>query len=327
MLVLFSSAAQIYAISPACQPLSFRSGVLNTLFGEWNQVFKNTKATEAQTEVSTPAEKPDKSNHVVTDAPKAKETQPPITYSNGKIVVNKNANNSINAILEQIQVQARKGYCPLTELLKNFLEKICKGKVVTTPPTTTPAPSAPSTTPPPATTPATSKPSTTTPSTTAPSTTKPVTKPPATTKPSTTAPATTKPSTTTPTTPPTNLSYEEQVVVLVNKERAARGLAPLTLSSKLSDVARAKSEDMRKNKYFAHESPTYGSPFDMMKQFGISYRTAGENIAMGYRTPEAVVQGWMNSPGHRANILNKSFTTIGVGYVADGHYWTQMFIG
>ena len=64
----------------------------------------------------------------------------------------------------------------------------------------------------------------------------------------------------------------------------------------------------------------------MMKSFGISYRSAGENIAMGYKTPEAVVDGWMNSSGHRANILNSSFTKIGVGYVKDGHYWTQIFI-
>ena len=78
--------------------------------------------------------------------------------------------------------------------------------------------------------------------------------------------------------------------------------------------------------YFSHTSPTYGSPFDMMKNFGISYRSAGENIAKGYATPEAVVKGWMNSPGHRANILNKSFTHIGVGYVENGSYWTQMFI-
>ncbi len=122
-----------------------------------------------------------------------------------------------------------------------------------------------------------------------------------------------------------NLSYEQQVVVLVNEQRAANGLAPLTLNEKLSDVARAKSQDMHDNNYFSHTSPTYGSPFDMLKTFGISYRAAGENIAMGYATPQAVVNGWMNSAGHRANILNGSYTQIGVGYVADGHYWTQLF--
>ena len=78
--------------------------------------------------------------------------------------------------------------------------------------------------------------------------------------------------------------------------------------------------------YFSHTSPTYGSPFQMMKSFGISYRTAGENIAKGYASPEAVVNAWMNSPGHRANILNSTYTHIGVGYVPSGNYWTQMFI-
>ena len=98
-------------------------------------------------------------------------------------------------------------------------------------------------------------------------------------------------------------------------------------NAELSRVARIKSQDMRDRGYFSHTSPTYGSPFDMMKSFGIRYRTAGENIAMGYRTPQSVVDGWMNSEGHRANILNSSFTEIGVGYVASGNYWTQMFIG
>lgn len=81
------------------------------------------------------------------------------------------------------------------------------------------------------------------------------------------------------------------------------------------------------NRYFAHNSPLYGTPFQMIKAFGISYRTAGENIAYGQRTPKQVVDGWMNSSGHRANILNSSYTQIGVGYVPNGHYWTQMFIG
>ena len=121
--------------------------------------------------------------------------------------------------------------------------------------------------------------------------------------------------------------YEKRVVELVNEIRVENGLSPLTLNSKLSNVARLKSQDMKDKNYFSHTSPTYGSPFDMMKQFGISYRSAGENIAMGYATPEAVVNGWMNSPGHRANILNSSFKQIGVGYVAGGNYWTQMFIG
>jgi len=122
-------------------------------------------------------------------------------------------------------------------------------------------------------------------------------------------------------------SYEQQVADLVNAERAKAGLSALKLNWELSRVARIKSQDMHDKKYFAHQSPTYGSPFDMMKKFGITYRTAGENIAQGYATPQAVMTGWMNSPGHKANILNASFTQIGVGYFKDGNYWTQMFIG
>lgn len=124
-----------------------------------------------------------------------------------------------------------------------------------------------------------------------------------------------------------NLSFEEQVAALVNEQRAANGLSPLTLNAKLSNAARAKSQDMHDNHYFSHTSPTYGSPFAMLTSFGISYSSAGENIAMGYATPAAVMEAWMNSAGHRANILNASYTQIGVGYVADGNYWTQEFIG
>lgn len=122
-------------------------------------------------------------------------------------------------------------------------------------------------------------------------------------------------------------AYEREVVRLVNEERAAQGLKALKTNWELSRVARYKSQDMRDRGYFSHTSPTYGSPFTMIRNFGISFRTAGENIAKGYATPQAVVRGWMNSDGHRANILNASFTEIGVGYVASGHYWTQMFIG
>ncbi|MBQ4598509.1 MAG: SafA/ExsA family spore coat assembly protein [Clostridia bacterium] len=129
-----------------------------------------------------------------------------------------------------------------------------------------------------------------------------------------------------PTTDTTVLNYEKEVVRLVNEIRAENGLQALTYDWELSRVARYKSQDMKDNKYFSHTSPTYGSPFQMIKNFGITYRSAGENIAKGYATPQAVVNGWMNSSGHRANILNASFNRIGVGYVASGNYWTQMFI-
>ena len=125
---------------------------------------------------------------------------------------------------------------------------------------------------------------------------------------------------------------KEQVEVLnlVNKERKANGLKPLTLNKELSNVANIKSRDMIERGYFDHTSPTYGSPFDMMKKFNISYNTAGENIAMGQKTPSEVMNSWMNSSGHRANILNSTYTELGVGIQKDSNgtiYWTQMFIG
>ena len=121
--------------------------------------------------------------------------------------------------------------------------------------------------------------------------------------------------------------FEQQVVELTNVERAKAGLAPLKADAELSRVAREKSRDMAGSGYFDHNSPTYGSPFDMMRAYGISYRTAGENIAKGQRTPAEVVNAWMNSQGHRENIMNPNFTHIGVGFVENGNHWTQMFIG
>ena len=123
------------------------------------------------------------------------------------------------------------------------------------------------------------------------------------------------------------LSFEAEVVRLVNAIRRESGLGELGLNWELSRVARYKSQDMADNFYFSHTSPTYGSPFDMIQAFGLTYRTVGENIAYGYPTPQAVVNSWMNSEGHRKNILNPSFTQIGVGYVSQGNHWTQMFIG
>lgn len=121
--------------------------------------------------------------------------------------------------------------------------------------------------------------------------------------------------------------YEAEVLRLVNDIRRQNGLSALQSDWELARVARYKSQDMADNRYFSHTSPTYGSPFQMLKSFGLSYRTAGENIAYGYATPQAVVNGWMNSSGHRANILNPAYTKLGVGYVPQGHYWTQLFIG
>ncbi|WP_432418807.1 CAP domain-containing protein [Cytobacillus spongiae] len=122
-------------------------------------------------------------------------------------------------------------------------------------------------------------------------------------------------------------AVESKVIELTNQERQKNGLPALKADTALSNVAREKSNDMQKNNYFSHTSPTYGSPFDMMRDFGVSYKSAGENIAMGQRTPEEVVKAWMNSEGHRKNILSNNFTHIGVGYIENGNYWTQMFIG
>lgn len=123
------------------------------------------------------------------------------------------------------------------------------------------------------------------------------------------------------------LDYEAEVIRLVNEKRKEAGLASLKTDWELSRIARYKSRDMHENGYFSHTSPTYGTPFEMIKAFGLSYKTAGENIAYGQRTPQEVMNAWMNSPGHRANILNAGFTRIGVGYEPNGNYWTQMFIG
>ncbi|MDV9274670.1 CAP domain-containing protein [Clostridioides difficile] len=125
-------------------------------------------------------------------------------------------------------------------------------------------------------------------------------------------------------------AYQKEVVDLVNIERAKAGLNPLTLDSSISNVATKKSQDMIDNNYFSHDSPTYGSPFDMLKKFGISYKTAGENIAMGQKTPKEVVNAWMNSEGHRKNIMNPNFSKIGVGVAQKSGgsiYWTQIFVG
>lgn len=124
-------------------------------------------------------------------------------------------------------------------------------------------------------------------------------------------------------------AYERQVINLTNQQRAKYGLAPLKISTSLSKMAGVKAADMRDNNYFSHTSPTYGSPFNMMKEFGIPFSYAGENIAAGQPTPQSVVTAWMNSPGHRANILNSHYTMIGVGYVKGGSYgsyWVQEFI-
>jgi uncharacterized YkwD family protein len=133
-----------------------------------------------------------------------------------------------------------------------------------------------------------------------------------------------------PSTPPSNAAttdqakFAEQVVKLVNQERAKQGLSALAVDTQLANMAMDKAVDMYKNNYFSHQSPTYGSPFDMMNQYNIKYGYAGENIAKGQQSPAQVMQDWMNSQGHRENIMNAHYTHIGVAYYQGE--WVQEFI-
>jgi uncharacterized YkwD family protein len=132
------------------------------------------------------------------------------------------------------------------------------------------------------------------------------------------------------TTPAQGLTADEkQMLDLVNAERIKAGLKPLQIDMRLVDLARKKSRDMIQNNYFGHTSPVYGTPFEMMKSAGITYRYAGENLA-GAPTVQKAHEGLMNSPGHRANILSPNYNRIGIGVVEGGPYgkmFTQLFIG
>ncbi|MCG0239781.1 MAG: CAP domain-containing protein [Firmicutes bacterium] len=124
-------------------------------------------------------------------------------------------------------------------------------------------------------------------------------------------------------------ALEQQMLNLVNAERAKAGLAPLKADPTLTKLARMKSQDMIDKGYFGHNSPTYGSPFEMMQRFGVTYRTAGENLA-GNPSVQGAHTSLMNSPGHRANILNPNFTNVGIGIIQGGPYGlmiTQLFTG
>ena len=118
----------------------------------------------------------------------------------------------------------------------------------------------------------------------------------------------------------------EAVASLVNAARQDAGLSELELDADLCAAAQARAQEIAQS--FSHTRPDGSSCFTILEELGISYRAAGENIAMGQRTPEEVMDGWMNSSGHRANILNGTFTSIGVGYYVDGAgaaHWVQIF--
>lgn len=126
------------------------------------------------------------------------------------------------------------------------------------------------------------------------------------------------------------MGEDEQVILnLVNKARKEAGLGELKADSEVMRVAEIKAQDMEDSNYFSHTSPTYGSPFDMLKNFGVSYKNAGENIA-GHSTAQKAFEAWMDSPGHKANILNSSYNYTGIGVVKSDRYgklFVQMFVG
>ena len=126
--------------------------------------------------------------------------------------------------------------------------------------------------------------------------------------------------------PVVNTSFENEVVNLINQERANAGVAPLTVHSSLTSAARSHSQDMICNGFFDHNSPTTGSAFDRILAHGYSYSWAGENIIAGYLTPAYSVAWWMNSQAHKDNILNPNFTNIGIGYAYsdESHYGTYV---
>ncbi|MDR7071229.1 CAP domain-containing protein [Fictibacillus barbaricus] len=119
-------------------------------------------------------------------------------------------------------------------------------------------------------------------------------------------------------------AQEKQMLDKVNQERQKAGVPALTADPELTKMARVKAKDMIDNNYFDHNSPKYGSPFDMMKTFGIEYNTAGENLA-GNQTVDAAHTALMNSQGHRENILKSDYTKVGIGIV-DGGPYGKMFV-
>ena len=121
---------------------------------------------------------------------------------------------------------------------------------------------------------------------------------------------------------------EKEVFQLINTQRTNQGLSTLKINEEVQRVARIKAEDMVTNQYFSHQSPIYGSPFDMLNSFKISYRAAGENIAAN-SSNQGAVTSWMNSSGHRANILSSNFNETGIGVVSSPKYgkiYVQIFI-
>jgi uncharacterized protein YkwD len=231
---------------------------------------------------------------------------------NGQKIYYKNVNLSgCKSAKDVVKVLQNNGYTGITmdnikniKSLKDILAIIQANNGGAAAPTTKPAPTvkpAPTTKPVPTTKPA------------------PTTKPTPTTKPA----PTTKPTPTT--TNPSNKNFADEVLRLVNVERAKAGLSAYTTNSAISAAANKRAQEISKS--FSH-TRTNGTSFStVLTEYGVSFRTAGENIAYGQKTPQEVVTGWMNSPGHRANILNANFNKIGIGVYQSGGviYWTQEF--
>ena len=150
---------------------------------------------------------------------------------------------------------------------------------------------------------------------------------PETETPETNAPETNAPETNAPETDGSqDVSAARKVADLVNQERAKAGLAPLEVKVTLQTAAQVRAKEIEKS--FSHTRPNGSSFSTVLAENGVDYRGSGENIAWGQRSPEEVMNGWMNSDGHRANILNKNFKYIGVGYHVNSNgtgYWTQLF--
>ena len=119
--------------------------------------------------------------------------------------------------------------------------------------------------------------------------------------------------------------FKMQILSLTNNYRAENGLAPLSWDDNLAAVAQMHCDDMQTRDYFDHNTPEGKTPFERMTDYGIVYLSAGENLAVGYPTPESVMEGWMNSESHRQNILNPTFKYMGVGFNKEGRYWAQEF--
>ena len=128
-----------------------------------------------------------------------------------------------------------------------------------------------------------------------------------------------------------NFSSEgTEILKIVNAHRTSRGIQRLKMDEKLNMIAQLKAQDMADNKYFSHNSPFYGSVFDMMQEHNYSYKTAGENIAMGQKSAQSTMRAWMSSRGHRDNILKGEYSRSGVGYAvrrSGTPYWVQNFEG